>query len=184
MPQYHYSIDPSHRMFKFSYSIPSISEAIKEIYTNILPHKDQVCLGSNMALKSQVMQHLHNSPIGGHLISWLCKGSNLSFIGKENVIIFDDSSKSMMNVNCNKTENVELAGLLQPLPIPSTVWTEISMNFIEGLSLSHGQNMIMVVDERLSKYAYFVSLSDPYTVVTVGKLSWTTYSNRMACLPP
>jgi hypothetical protein len=36
----------------------------------------------------------------------------------------------------NKTENIHPAGLLQPLPILNQNWTEVSMDFIEGLPVS------------------------------------------------
>ena len=68
----------------------------------------------------------------------------------------------------NKVETIKTPGLLQPLSIPIQHWEEVSMDFITGLPKSKGKSVIMVVVDRLTKYAHFCALSHPFKASIVS----------------
>lgn len=66
-------------------------------------------------------------------------------------------------------ESLQPVGLLQPLDVPSQVWSDISMDFIEGLSKVNGKSVILTVVDRFSKYTHFIALGHPYTTAFVAR---------------
>ena len=68
----------------------------------------------------------------------------------------------------NKTEKLHPAGLLQLLQIPADVWSEVSMDFMEGLPKVGGKSVILTVVDRFSKAAHFIPLGHLYSAETVA----------------
>jgi hypothetical protein len=44
-----------------------------------------------------------------------------------------------------REENCHYPGLLDPLPLPTSAWTDISLDFFEGLPKSWGKEVILLV---------------------------------------
>jgi len=69
----------------------------------------------------------------------------------------------------NKTEHLHSAGLLQPLPVPTSIWSDIAMDFVEGFPRVGGKSVILTIVDRFSKMAHFVALSHPYSAQSVAR---------------
>jgi transposase InsO family protein len=69
----------------------------------------------------------------------------------------------------NKTDHLHPTGLLQPLPVPSSVWTDIAMDFVEGFPKVGGKSVILTVVDRFSKFAHFIPVGHPYSAASVAK---------------
>jgi len=61
------------------------------------------------------------------------------------------------------------SGAVQPLEVPSQVWADILMDFIEGLPKVGGKSVILTVVDRFSKYVHFIALGHPYTASSVAR---------------
>ena len=131
----------------------------------------QILVGANTALRTKVIAAFHSSAVGGHsgvqatyqrvkkLFYWTGMKTDVeSFI------------KQCQVCQQAKHEHCKYPGLLQPLPVPQSSWVDVSMDFIEGLPKSDSFSVILVIVDRLTKYAHFLPLKHPFTAKGVAQL--------------
>ena len=70
-----------------------------------------------------------------------------------------------------KDEHQHPTSLLQPLPVPEWKWEIISLDFITGLPKTQKKNdSIMVVIDKLSKYAHFIPVKSTYNEINIAEI--------------
>nr|GEV22261.1 Ty3/gypsy retrotransposon protein [Tanacetum cinerariifolium] len=128
--------------------------------------ENRMAVGGNAELCEEIVKLCHESPMGGH------SGVNATVQRVKGLFFWKGISKVVRRVirDCDvckraKHENVPSPELLQPLPIPDTIFTDISMDFIGGLPMVKGKDTIFVVVDRLTKYAHFMVLGHPSDIL-------------------
>ncbi|KAI5316983.1 hypothetical protein L3X38_036690 [Prunus dulcis] len=139
-----------------------------EFKDGILYFKNKIYLMSDSSLIPVIVEEMHSSTHEGYHKTLQRARSVFYWQGMRSSI--REFIKQCDTCQRNKGENTKPAGLLQPLPIPLQVWTDISMDFIDGLPKSNGKTTIFVIVDRLSKFAHFIPVSHPYTATTIAQI--------------
>jgi hypothetical protein len=165
-----YSQDPQAldlltKLFVAGTSVPPYS-----LVNGLIRFKGKVWLGSNRSMQQQVMQALHNSPIGGH------SGIPVTYSKIKNMFYWPGMKADIQSfvqacAICQqaKPDRAKYPGLLQPLLVPSASWEVVSMDFVEGLPKSASASAILFVVDKFSKFNHFIPLCHPFTAATVAK---------------
>ena len=129
----------------------------------ILYWKDRIVIPADPQFQQQLLFECHNSVSGGHsgmarTMARICS----QFYWPNMQADIKNYVKKCTICQQAKSETTLPSGLLNPLPIPQQVWDDIAMDFITGLPTSHGYATIMVVIDRLSKFAHFIPLRSDY----------------------
>ncbi|CAM8954210.1 unnamed protein product [Rhodiola kirilowii] len=118
----------------------------------LLLHNGKLLVPHNSALRELILFEYHNTPTSGH------PGVARTFARISANFTWPNLRLDVKNYvgRCNtclqvKSPNTAPPGLLQPLPIPSEVWQDISLDFITHLPLSNGFSAILVVVDRLPR---------------------------------
>lgn len=128
-------------------------------------------MGASTNMRLTLLENFHQSALGGH------SGVKATYQRIKRVFCWPHLKQMVHKFvsECPvcqlvKVEHTHSAGLLQPLPIPGIPWSSISLDFIEALPKSNGKEVILVVVDRLTKYAHFMAVAHPYSVEQVVAL--------------
>ena len=161
---------------------------IMEGYTyanDTLRYQRKLYVSSNGNLRHKIIEELHNSGTGGHSgIRATLKRISQIFFWPSLQTEVTKAVKECLICQRNKGEHVPYPGLLQPNPIPTRPWSDIAMDFIEGLPNSDHKQSILVVVDRFSKYGHFIPLSHPYTAKDIATVFFNHIHNCMAFPQP
>lgn len=137
----------------------------------LLRYQGRIWVGQDLELQHHIIAAFHDSPVGGHSgfpVTYRRLNSLFKWEGMKTQI--REYVRTCLTCQRAKPERSLPAGLLQPLPVPSEPWEMATMDFIEGLPPSRQFSCILVVVDKLTKFAHFIPLKHPYTASKVAEL--------------
>lgn len=141
----------------------------------LIRYKGRIHVGSNTEIRQQILNNFHSSAIGGH------SGKRATYQRVKKLFYWPGLQRGVDELinecpvcQITKSENIHIPGLLDPLEVPEMAWAHVTMDFIEGLPKSRGKDVILVVVDRLTKYAHFLALSHPQYL----QIAWYANSYR------
>jgi hypothetical protein len=118
-----------------------------------------------------LLEEFHSTPTGGHsgfLRTYRKLADSLYWVGMQKSV--QEFVRACDTCQRQKYSAITPGGLIQPLPVLNAVWEELSLDFVTGLPKSKGYEAILVVVDRLSKYAHFILLKHPYTAKSIAEV--------------
>ncbi|VFQ72100.1 unnamed protein product [Cuscuta campestris] len=149
------------------------------VHHGLLYFKRRLVLSAASPIRQQLLHEYHATPLAGH------QGVERTFRRLADGFYWPNMRGDVCRfvASCEVCQTTKYstrkpAGLLQPLPILDQVWESASMDFITGLLLSRGFLVIMVVVDRLTKYAHFGTLATGFDAPKVAQLFLDVVANR------
>lgn len=136
---------------------------------NKVLYKGRIVLPKKSQFIPLLLKEYHDTPTGGHdgeVKTYLRAAGEWYWQSMRKAV--GDYVRKCETCQRNKGGQQQPQALLQPLPIPTAILADISMDFIEGLPPSKGIDAILVVVDRFSKYAHFIGLKHPFNALKVA----------------
>ncbi|WVZ17774.1 hypothetical protein V8G54_010756 [Vigna mungo] len=133
--------------------------------------KGRIWLSNTSQFVPLLLHEFHETPIGGDTgVNKTLKRLSASFYWGS--MAKDVKSFVSQCVVCQRMKyNIKQPGvLLQPLPIPTRVWEDITLDLITGLAPSNGYTVLLVVVDRFSKVVHIGALQSNFIAYKVVKL--------------
>lgn len=164
-----YQVDPEAQSLLVELAVVGSNADGFSLSDGLIKQHGKVWIGANIGLQTKLIAAFHASALGGH------SGIQATFQRLKKLFIWSGLKQAVeifvkQCTICQQArhEQCKTPGLLQPLPISTTPWQNVSMDFIEGLPKSLGYSVIMVVVDRCTKYSHFIPLKHPFTAATVA----------------
>lgn len=165
-----YEMDLAAQQLLTSLAVSSPDTNRYSLEHGLIKYHSHLWIGANLALQTKLISNFHATPIEGHsgILATYHRVKKLFYWSglKQGV---EDFVKQCQICQQAKHEHTHPAGTLQPLPIPEGAWQDLSMDFIEGLPKSETYDVILVIVDRLTKYAHFLPLRHLFTATQVAQ---------------
>ena len=141
-----------------------------KVSDGLLYREQRIFVPNDLTLQTRILQECHDSSLGGHL----GKEKTMEQVKRRFYWSGMDESVRKYVTSCdacqrNKPSQQAPMGKLQPLPIPTRPWQQVSMDLITQLPRSRaGNDAIVVFVDKLTKMVHYVATT---TTVTAPQLA-------------
>ena len=148
--------------------------------------KGKIYVPDNPSLKSQILYENHDSITAGHCgIAKTCELISRLFVWPHMQEEIKKYINSCLSCQSNKPSNQVPIGLLQPLPIPESKWSQVSMDLITQFQRSRsGYDAIFVVVDKLRKMVHFIPTNTTVNAPQLAHLFFKEVVRFMVFLIP
>jgi hypothetical protein len=134
-----------------------------------LLYGDRVCVPSSDV--PAILQAAHSSPVSGHRgFKNTLQSLHSKFFWPRMREEVEQFVRSCPDCQRAKPRNFNSKQPLSPLPIPSSRWESIAMDFLTGFPSISGKDSLLVVVDRFSKRAHFIPVPVSITAESTAKV--------------